>query len=164
LIAGLIARGFGTRIFYASLDGFDTHSGQAPTHNALLTELADSIAGFFATLKKTGHDSRVRLMTFSEFGRRVQENGSRGTDHGSGSCLFVAGPSVKGGVVGKHPSLKREDLDYETSIVDRQSGDLKFHTDFRRVYATLLDGWLGCDGKAVLGTKWDHVKELEPGA
>jgi uncharacterized protein (DUF1501 family) len=164
LIAGLIARGFGTRIFYASLDGFDTHSGQAPTHNALLTELADSIAGFFATLKKTGHDSRVRLMTFSEFGRRVQENGSKGTDHGSGSCLFVAGPSVKGGVVGAHPSLKGENLDYETSIVDRLSGDLKFHTDFRRVYATLLDGWLGCDGKAVLGAKWEHVQELEPRA
>jgi uncharacterized protein (DUF1501 family) len=153
LIAGLIARGFGTRIFYASLDGFDTHSGQAPTHSALLAELADSIAGFFATLKKTGHDGRVRLMTFSEFGRRVQENGSRGTDHGAASCLFVAGPSVKGGVVGAHPSL-----------ADLDAGDLKFHTDFRRVYATLLDGWLGCDGKAVLGTKWDHVKELEPGA
>ena len=90
-------------------------------------------------------------MTFSEFGRRVQENGSRGTDHGAASCLFVAGPSVKGGVVGKHPSL-----------ADLDAGDLKFHTDFRRVYATLLDGWLGCDSKAVLGAKWDHVKELEP--
>ena len=64
---------------------------------------------FFQTLKSTGHDSRVRLMTFSEFGRRVHENGSRGTDHGAASCLFVAGPSVQGGVVGKHPSLA--DLD-----------------------------------------------------
>src|SRR5438477_156150 len=82
---------------------------------------------------------RLRLMTFSEFGRRVQENGSKGTDHGAASCLFVAGPSVKGGVVGRHPSLS--DLDV---------GDLKFHTDFRRVYATQL-GWLGCDSKAVLG-------------
>jgi uncharacterized protein (DUF1501 family) len=87
-------------------------------------------------------------MTFSEFGRRVYENGSRGTDHGAASCLFVAGPSVKGGVVGKHPSLS--DLDV---------GDLKFHTDFRRVYATQL-AWLGCDSKAVLGAKWEHVKEL----
>ena len=91
-------------------------------------------------------------MTFSEFGRRVQENGSRGTDHGAASCLFVAGPSVKGGVVGKHPSL-----------ADLDAGDLKFHTDFRRVYATLLDGWLGCDSKAVLGAKWDHVKDSSPG-
>lgn len=150
LIAGLIAKGFGTRIFYVSLDGFDTHAEQGPAHNRLLAELADSVAYFFRTLKTTGHDSRVRLMTFSEFGRRVQENGSRGTDHGAASCLFVAGPSVKGGVVGKHPSLS--DLD---------AGDLKFHTDFRRIYATLLDSWLGCDCKTVLGAKWEHVKELE---
>ena len=121
LIAGLIARGFGTRIFYVSLDGFDTHSDQGTAHNNLLADLADSVGAFFQTLKTTGHDGRVRLMTFSEFGRRVKENGSRGTDHGAGSCLFVAGPSVKGGVVGKHPSL-----------ADLDDGDLKFHTDFRR--------------------------------
>ena len=89
-------------------------------------------------------------MTYSEFGRRVDENGSRGTDHGAASCLFVAGPSVKGGMVGKHPSL-----------ADLDAGDLKYHTDFRRIYATLLDGWLSCDSKAVLGEKWDHVKDLE---
>jgi uncharacterized protein (DUF1501 family) len=151
LIAGLIAKGFGTRIFYVNLDGFDTHYAQSVAHHNLLAELADSVAGFFQALKATGHDRRVRLMTFSEFGRRVYENGSRGTDHGAASYLFVAGPSVKGGVVGKHPSLANLD-----------AGDLRFHTDFRGVYATLLDGWLGCDSKAVLGAKWDHVKELEP--
>jgi uncharacterized protein (DUF1501 family) len=151
LIAGLIERGFGTRIFYVSLDGFDTHAGQAPMHARLLGELAGSVNGFFETLKRSGNDKRVRLMTFSEFGRRVQENGSQGTDHGAASCLFVAGPSIRGSVVGKHPSLKDLDAD-----------DLKFHTDFRRVYATQLDGWLHCDSKAVLGAKWDHVKELEP--
>jgi uncharacterized protein (DUF1501 family) len=150
LIAGLIAKGFGTRLFYASLDGFDTHSFQSSTHHNLLAELADSVGTFFQALKTTGHDGRVRLMTFSEFGRRVQENGSRGTDHGAASCLFVAGPSVKGGVVGKHPSLADLDAD-----------DLKFHTDFRTVYATQLDGWLGCDSKTVLGTRWDHLKALE---
>src|SRR4029077_20903279 len=146
LIAGLIAKGFGTRIFYVSLDGFDTHANQGPMHNTLLADLADPIAAFFKTLKSTAHDRRVRLMTFSDFGRRVQENSSRGTDHGAASCLFVAGPSVKGGVVGKHPSLS--DLD---------AGDLKFHTDFRRVYASLLDGWLGCDSTGVLDKKWDSV-------
>jgi uncharacterized protein (DUF1501 family) len=150
LIAGLIAKGFGTRIFYVSLGSFDTHAAQAATHSQLLAELADAVGGFFQTLTKTGHAKRVRLLTFSEFGRRVQENGSRGTDHGAASCLFVAGPSVKGGVVGKHPSLA--DLDV---------GDLKFRTDFRRVYATLLDGWLGCESKAVLGAKWQHVQQLE---
>jgi uncharacterized protein (DUF1501 family) len=149
LVAGLIAKGFGTRIFYVNLDGFDTHADQGPMHQKLLAELADSIGGFFRTLKTTGNDGRVRLMTFSEFGRRVHENGSRGTDHGAASCVFVAGPSAKGGVVGKHPSLS--DLD---------AGDLKYHTDFRRIYATLLDTWLGCDSKVVLGAKWDHIKEL----
>jgi uncharacterized protein (DUF1501 family) len=150
LVAGLIARGFGTRIFYVNLEGFDTHANQGPGHGSLLSDLADAIAGFFQTLKASGNDGRVRLLTFSEFGRRVKENGSRGTDHGAASCLFVAGASVKGGVVGKHPSL-----------ADLDDDDLKFHTDFRRIYATLLDGWLGCDSKAVLGAKWDHVKELE---
>jgi uncharacterized protein (DUF1501 family) len=160
LIAGLIANNFGTRIFYASLDGFDTHADQAGSHGKLLADLADSIGAFFQTLKTTGHDQRVRLMTFSEFGRRVRENGSRGTDHGAASCLFVAGPSVKGGVIGKHPSLV--DLDLAGIQMDSYAGDLKYHTDFRSVYATLLDSWLGCSSKAVLGANWDHVKELEP--
>ena len=80
---------------------------------------------------------------------RVKENGSKGTDHGAGSCLFLAGPSVSGGVIGKHPSL--DDLD---------TGDLKHHTDFRRLYATLLDGWLGCDSRAVLSGRWEHVPAL----
>ena len=151
LVAGLIARGFGTRIFYVSFEGFDTHANQGPAHGNLLADLANAIAGFFQTLKTSGHAGRVRLLTFSEFGRRVQENGSRGTDHGAASCLFVAGPSVKGGVVGKHPSL-----------ADLDDDDLKFHTDFRRIYATLLDGWLGCDSKTVLGAKWDHINGLGP--
>jgi uncharacterized protein (DUF1501 family) len=149
LIAGLIARGFGTRIFYVSLDGFDTHADQGPAHARLLAELGDAVGEFFQALKETRHDGRVRLMTFSEFGRRVDENDSRGTDHGAASCLFVAGPSVKGGVVGKHPSL-----------ADLGAGDLKFHTDFRRVYATQLDDWLRCDSAAVLGAKWEPVAGL----
>jgi uncharacterized protein (DUF1501 family) len=149
IIAGLITKGFGTRVFYVALDGFDTHANQAPAHQQLLAELANSIGEFFRQLKDAREADRVRVITFSEFGRRVTENGSRGTDHGAASCMFVAGPSVKGGVVGKHPSLSDLDMD-----------DLKYHTDFRRVYATLLDEWLNCDSKSVLGTKWDHVKEL----
>ncbi|QJW99224.1 DUF1501 domain-containing protein [Frigoriglobus tundricola] len=149
LIADLIAKGFGTRMFYVTLDGFDTHANQGPAHQQLLSELANGIGEFFRALKLTGDADRVRLMTFSEFGRRVTENGSRGTDHGAASCVLVAGPSVKGGVVGTHPSLADLDAD-----------DLRFHTDFRRVYATLLDSWLNCDSTAVLGTKWAHVKGL----
>jgi uncharacterized protein (DUF1501 family) len=150
LVAGLIAKGFGTRIFYVSLEGFDTHANQGPSHANLLSDLSFGVAGFFEALKKTGHDTRVRLMTFSEFGRRVRENGSKGTDHGAASCMFVAGPSVKGSVVGKHPSL-----------ADLDDDDLRYHTDFRRIYASLIDDWLGCDSKAVLGSKWEHVNGLE---
>jgi uncharacterized protein (DUF1501 family) len=149
LVSRLIEKGFGTRVFYVSLDGFDTHSGQAPIQEGLLRELADGVTGLFADLKKTGHDKRVIVMTFSEFGRRVGENGSKGTDHGAGSCLFVAGPAVKGGPLGKHPSLS--DLD---------AGDLKWHIDFRRIYATLLDKWLGCDSKTVLVGRHEHVDLL----
>src|SRR4029079_9344777 len=92
----------------------------------------------FSKLKETKHDDRVVLMTFSEFGRRVKENGSRGTDHGAASCMFVAAPAVAGGPIGNYPKL--DDLD---------SGDLKHAIDFRRVYATLLDQWLGGNSQKV---------------
>ncbi len=150
LIAQLIQKGFGTRVFYVMRDGFDTHSDQVQQHRNLLGEVADGVTTFFETLRQTGHDKRVRLMTFSEFGRRTQENASKGTDHGAASCLFVAGPGVKGGPVGDHPSLS--DLD---------AGDLKFHTDFRQVYATLLDHWLGCDSQSVLGGKYEALEALK---
>jgi uncharacterized protein (DUF1501 family) len=148
LVGNLIAAGFGTRIFYASIAGFDTHANQLQEHQQLLQQLANAIAGFFNQLDRSGHSKRVVLMTFSEFGRRVQENGSRGTDHGAASCLFVAGPGVKGGVVGAHPSLAADQLD---------AGDLRHHTDFRRVYASLLDRWLGCDSAAVLGEAFEPL-------
>jgi len=151
LVANLILTGFGTRIFYVSLNGFDTHANQSEKHRKLLAQLSDGISNLFNLLKPGGHDKRVLVMTFSEFGRRVQENGSKGTDHGAASCLFVAGPALKGGIVGEHPSLKELD-----------SGDLKYALDFRRVYATLLDSWLHCDSKAVLGGKFEHVEGLKP--
>jgi uncharacterized protein (DUF1501 family) len=153
LVTRLLERGFGTRVFYLAIDGFDTHSGQREPHQRLLQEVSDAITFLFNNLRQTGNDKRVLVMTFSEFGRRVQENGSRGTDHGSGSCLFVAGPGVKSGPITKHPSLK--DLD---------QGDVRFHTDFRRVYATLLDKWLGVDSQFVLGGKFEHLELLRPRA
>src|SRR5207237_1662638 len=109
LLARLIDKSFGTRVFFVSLGGFDTHSNQGEDHRKLLQELGDGLQLFFTELGRKGQDKRVLAMTFSEFGRRVQENGSRGTDHGSGSCLFVAGPAVKSGPVGKHPSLRPDD-------------------------------------------------------
>jgi uncharacterized protein (DUF1501 family) len=146
LIARLILQDFGTRVFYVMIDGFDTHSAQDQAHRGLLQQVADGISQMFQTLQQGGHDKRVMVMTFSEFGRRVKENGSKGTDHGAASCMFVAGAGVKGGVVGKHPSLS--DLD---------DGDLKYHTDFRRVYATLLDNWLGVSSEIVLGGKYEPL-------
>ena len=149
LVARMIRAGFGTRIFYVSLDGFDTHSQQSGDHNELLQKLGNAVQTFFDELNSSGDAKRVVLMTFSEFGRRVRENGSKGTDHGAGSCLFVAGPAVKGGLIGKHPSLAQNDLD---------RGDLRYHTDFRQVYATLLDRWLGCASRHVLGDEFKHVE------
>ncbi len=143
LIGRLIEGGFGTRVFYASIDGFDTHGNQAQTQQNLFQQIDQAVAALFQRLQRTGDDKRTLLMTFSEFGRRVAENGSKGTDHGSGSCLFVVGPGVKPGPHGKHPSL--------TDLAD---GDLKYHTDFRRVYATLLENWLRVDSKMVLGEKF----------
>ena len=146
LIAQLIDSGFGTRIFYASLDGFDTHANQVQTHPNLLKELGDGIKAFMDDLGHHGHRDRVLVMTFSEFGRRVKENGSRGTDHGAGAPMFLAGGKVKPGQIGKYPSLS--DLD---------DGDLKHHTDFRAVYASVLEDWLGCPSADVLGGAYERL-------
>lgn len=146
LVARMIKAGFGTRIFYVTLGGFDTHSAQADQHQRLMGELAGAVTSFFGQLDEAKEAQRVTLLTFSEFGRRVYENGSRGTDHGAGACLFLAGPMVKGGVVGKHPSLS-----------DLGDGDLKYHTDFRQVYASLLDDWLGCNSLQVLGERFEKL-------
>lgn len=149
LVARLIQKGLGTRLYYVQLGGFDTHSGQADLHGTLMGDLSAAVGNFFNSLQAE-HSERVALMTYSEFGRRVKENGSRGTDHGSGSCMFVAGSQVVGGLVGKHPSLS-----------DLTDGDIKYHTDFRRVYATLLDDWLEVDSKGVLEDKYEKLPLID---
>jgi uncharacterized protein (DUF1501 family) len=148
LIARLIGKGLGTRLYYVQHDGFDTHSGQAKMHGDLLGQLSGAVGNFLGMLGE--HADRVAVMTYSEFGRRVKENGSRGTDHGAGSCLFVAGNKVAGGLVGRHPSL-----------ADLSDGDLKYHTDFRRVYATLLDDWLGVESRGVLGDRFEPLPLID---
>jgi uncharacterized protein (DUF1501 family) len=130
-IAQLIDAGLGTRIYYVALDGFDTHSDQAGAHAALLEQLGGALAAFTEDLAKHGHLDRVATLVFSEFGRRVKENASRGTDHGAAAPVFVVGGKVKPGLLGNHPDLS--DLD---------DGDLKHHTDFRSIYAALLQNWL----------------------
>jgi uncharacterized protein (DUF1501 family) len=140
LVAQMIKAGFGTRIFYTSLDGFDTHANQLGTHAALLTELSDSLGAFHDDLSAVGQADRVVVLTFSEFGRRVEENASLGTDHGAAAPVFIVGPVANTGLVGNHPSF--DDLD---------DGDLKYHTDFRRVYASLLADWLDCPPGSIVG-------------
>ena len=149
IIARMIAGGLATRVYYASQGGFDTHSGQFNTHGRLMTELNDTIAAFVADLKQQGNFERVLLITFSEFGRRVAENANGGTDHGTAAPMFVLGGRVKPGLFGKHPSLT--DLDH---------GDLKFNTDFRSVYGTVLDSWLNTPSQIVLGRKFPSLAIL----
>jgi uncharacterized protein (DUF1501 family) len=143
IIARMIAGGLPTRVYYASQGGFDTHAGQINTHERLMSELNEAVSAFVADLKQQGNFDRVLLMTFSEFGRRVQENANNGTDHGAAAPMFVLGGAVKAGLFGKHPSLT--DLDH---------GDLKFNTDFRSVYGTVLDRWLKAPSEIVLGRKF----------
>jgi uncharacterized protein (DUF1501 family) len=143
IIARLIAGELGTRIFFVSLGGFDTHSQQAGAHQALLAELSSAVRAFYQDLKGHQLHDRVLLATYSEFGRRVQENGSLGTDHGAASQMFVVTLGGRAGLHGKHPSL-----------TDLEQGDLKFHTDFRSVYATILDKWLAFPSQTVLGRQF----------
>lgn len=146
-VAKLISGDLPTRVYYVSIGGFDTHSNQTGQHQNLLGQLGDALAAFQEDLALQGRADDVLTMTFSEFGRRVKENGSNGTDHGSASVLFVVGSKVRGGVVGKYPSL--EDLD---------DGDLKMTTDFRSVYSTVLDNWLGAPSQPILGGDYAGLK------
>ena len=139
MVSRLIAGGMPTRVYYVSHGGFDTHNQQVNSHDRLLGQLDRALKSFFADLKQQGNAERVVLMTFSEFGRRVSENASAGTDHGRASCLFVAGEGVKGGLYGKYPSL-----------TDLDQGDLKHTVDFRGVYASVLEGWMKTSAKPVL--------------
>lgn len=147
IVAQIIAGDLGTRVIFVSLDGFDTHAQQAGAHQGLLAELSSAVRAFFQDLKGHSLDERVVLATFSEFGRRVKENGSLGTDHGAASQVFVAGAGVRGGLHGKHPSL--------TDLVE---GDLQFHTDFRSIYATLLTKVLEWPAETVLGGTFPLVE------
>jgi uncharacterized protein (DUF1501 family) len=146
IIARMIAGGLPTRVYYASQGGFDTHAGQLNSHDRLMAQLNDSVAAFVADLKQQGNFDRVLLMTFSEFGRRVAENANGGTDHGAAAPMFVLGGAVKPGLFGTYPSLS-----------DLEGGDLKFSTDFRSVYATILDNWLQAPSQLVLGRRFDHL-------
>jgi uncharacterized protein (DUF1501 family) len=143
LVARMIAGGLPTRVYYASQGGFDTHAGQINAHERLMGELNDALTAFVADLKQQGNFERVLLITFSEFGRRVAENANGGTDHGAAAPMFVLGGRATAGMYGQYPSLT--ELDH---------GDLKFNTDFRSVYGTVLEKWLRAPSEVVLGRKF----------
>lgn len=149
LIAQLIKAGLTTSIYYAQLGGFDTHLNQVGTHPALLQELGGSLRAFFADLNGVGEAKRVLVLIYSEFGRRLAENASGGTDHGTAAPVFLVGPGVRPGLHGPYPNLE-----------DLEDGDPKYAIDFRSVYATILDRWLNCSSDKVLGSKFDHVPAL----
>ena len=142
-VAAMIAGGMPTRVYYVSLGGFDTHAGERGRHDQLMNQFATGVSAFWSDMKATGNAERVLMMTFSEFGRRVQQNASGGTDHGAAAPMFLFGPAVKTGLAGKHPSL-----------TDLDQGDLKYTMDFRSVYATVLQNWLETPSKPILGAQF----------
>jgi uncharacterized protein (DUF1501 family) len=146
VIARLIKGGGGTRVFYTSQGSYDTHYVQLQFHANLLSELSGALKAFLDDLAAAKLAERVAVLCFSEFGRRVQENGSQGTDHGTAGPVLLAGPGVKAGLVGEAPKL-----------LDLQDGDLKMTTDFRRVYASVLEDWLGLPGKPALGGDFEKL-------
>jgi uncharacterized protein (DUF1501 family) len=148
--SGLLKAGFGARVYYLTQPGYDTHATQLPLHAALLEELSGALKAFLDDLSASGLAERVLVLGFSEFGRRVAENGSAGTDHGTAGPVFLAGPGVKAGLVGNTPTLT--DLDTE--------GDLKSSVDFRRIYATVLEGWLGLSSEKALGGSFEPLPLL----
>ncbi|MCE9557745.1 MAG: DUF1501 domain-containing protein [Armatimonadetes bacterium] len=145
-IAKLIATSPQTRVIYFSAGGFDTHSKQAESHEKLLGGFSQGVSAFQQEIEGLGIADRVIVLVFSEFGRRTYENASGGTDHGAAAPMFLIGKKIKGGLYGPQPNLS-----------DLQDGDVKFGVDFRQVYASTLDQWMGSDSEVVLGSKFEHL-------
>jgi uncharacterized protein (DUF1501 family) len=146
LVSQLIQSGSSARVFYTSQSGYDTHASQLYTHASLLRVFSEALRAFLNDLASKGLEDRVLVLTFSEFGRRVKENDSQGTDHGAAGPVFLAGRQSKGGLVGVTPDLG--DLD---------DGDLKMSTDLRQIYASILEDWLALDATSVIGGKFAKV-------
>ncbi len=149
MVAAMIRAELPTRVYYVGLGGFDTHAGQPGRHAQLLTEFANAVSAFYRELQALGQQQRVLTMAFSEFGRRVRQNASAGTDHGTAGPMFLFGPMVKPGLLNDHPTLTKLD-----------DGDLIYNTDFRSVYAAILDHWLAADSAKVLGRKFQPARVL----
>jgi uncharacterized protein (DUF1501 family) len=155
MVGAMIRAGLKTRVYYVTLGGFDTHAGQGGpngSHANLLAQFSDAVRAFYADLKAQGNDERVLTMSFSEFGRRVGQNGSAGTDHGTAAPMMLFGPMVRAGVLGEQPSL-----------TDLDQGDLKYNLDFRSIYAGVLSNWLETDARKVLGGEYRAANVVKRG-
>jgi uncharacterized protein (DUF1501 family) len=151
-VAGAMARGIGTRIFYVTTGGFDTHSAQSVNaangaYYNLMATLNDALIAFYNDLRAQGLLDDTVMLSFSEFGRRISENGSQGTDHGAASVMLAMGGRVNGGLYGTAPNLN---TDPSNPTLENAAGDVHYETDFRSVYAQVIDGWLGANSVALL--------------
>jgi uncharacterized protein (DUF1501 family) len=150
-VAGSIVRGIGTRVFWVQTGGYDTHSGQGTNGGAytnLMATLNDGVFAFYNDLRNQGLLNETLLLQFSEFSRRISENGSQGTDHGAAGMMMAIGGGVRGGLYGTAASLNP---DPANPTLENNAGDVRYETDFRSVYARVLDGWLGSDSVSILG-------------
>ncbi len=150
LVAETIVSGLGVRVAHVTLGGFDNHAREKPVHDKLLLDLDQALGSFMADMQGHGLGDRILVMTWSEFGRRVNENGSAGTDHGTAAPMFLVGAPVKGGLYGETPSLQNLD-----------NGNLKFTTDFRSVYASVLQGYLNAPASDLLGGTFETLPLLK---
>ena len=143
----------GTRVLYTTSpwNSFDTHANEAGDHARLWKQVSDTVVDFYQDLREHNRGEEVVLLMFSEFGRRAKDNVG-GTDHGTGGVAWVIGDQVKGGLYGEYPSLKQEDLE--------DGGDLLHNVDFRRVYSTIIDKWMGMDSKSIVGGSYEHLDFL----
>lgn len=158
-VAGAMVRGIGTRVFYVTTGGFDTHSAQNPAqvngnYYNLMATVNDALFAFYTDLTNQGLLGDTLVLSFSEFGRRISENGSNGTDHGAASVMLAMGGRVNGGLYGTAPNLN---TDPANPTLENSAGDVKFETDFRSVYARVVDSWLGGDSRAILGADFRNA-------
>jgi uncharacterized protein (DUF1501 family) len=151
-VAGSISKGIGTRVYWVQTGGFDTHSGQGNAGGGgyanLMTTVGDGLLAFYNDLQNQGLLNSTMMIQFSEFGRRISENGSQGTDHGAGGLMMVIGGGVRGGIYGTAADLNPRP---DNPTLENAGGDVTYETDFRSVYAKVLDGWMGTNSTAVLG-------------
>ena len=150
-IAQVLTADIGTRVFYTTYGSFDTHAAELDTHTRLWTETSNAISDFMSDMKEHNLQDDVLVLVWSEFGRRIKDN-SAGTDHGSGGVAFAIGGDVQGGLYGDYPSLKESDL---------LEGDLHFNNDFRGIYATIAERWLGVDPDTVSNGRFEQQDFLE---